>query len=181
MTPPPCSTIFLSEKAEGLDLLGSVPAHPVHFLGSKRGDKTRIGAFQCQRSHRNLSFLRPNAGSCLQIYFYPPISPRMLSPSFSTSRPPFFHLAPALGCQFSHVESCLSYLPPVYSLHSDLLQYGQLRAPGLLFRCVQEFHEVMRLAWTPDAGRRWWGLTHSLIPGWNQLLTLRINQYCRYI
>lgn len=152
VTPPPYSTIFLSEKAEGLDLLGSVPAHPLHFLGSKRRDKARMGVFQCQRPHRNLSFLRPNASSCLQIYFYPPISPWMLSPSSSTSRPLFFHLAPALGCQFSHVESCLSYLPPMYSLPSDLLQYGQLRAPGLLSGHVQEFREVMRLAWKPDPG-----------------------------
>lgn len=40
-----CWTIFLSEKAEGLVLVGSVPGHPVHFPGSKRRDKMRIGAF----------------------------------------------------------------------------------------------------------------------------------------
>lgn len=131
MTPLLGCTIFLSEKAEGLVLVALL-CHPVHFLRSQRRDKMRIGAFSYQRPrhHFLFVFLPPNPHSCLQIYFYPSIFPVMPSPSFSASLPLFFHLAPGLSCQFSHVEPCLSYLLPMYSLHSDLLQYGQQRPPG---------------------------------------------------
>lgn len=49
----------------------------------------------------------------------------------------FFHLASALVCQLSHVELCLSYLLPMYSLHSDLLQYGPQSPPVQAYNYIR--------------------------------------------
>lgn len=129
MTPLPYCTIFLSEKAGGLDLVGSAALAGLKKGGIKRG--LEHFAVKDPVAISSLSFyLQMLVSARGSIFIHPSIFALIHSPPVSTSLPLFFHLAPVLGCQLSHVESCLSYLLPMYSLHSDLLQYGQERPPA---------------------------------------------------
>lgn len=146
MTPLLCTTIFLSEKAEGLVLVGSLLCHPVHFLGSERRDETRIAAFECQRPRHHflcLFCLQPLVPVCRSIFIPPSFLRYFLPPS-----PP--------PCLYSSIWPQLSLASfPMWSPASRTycpctactLISCNMVSNGLLFHHVQEFHNIMLSLW----------------------------------